>query len=579
MICIFHELYTSNCEVNKKLFILCPLETIYANNYGKQVMQKLLLLILVIGFAGCESDSMSAEQMNQAAPTPSTSESGGGLDHTAMGYDLNNLPVVTVEEGQLRGTIDDGTLAFLGVPYATAERFRMPEPVAPWADVRDALVYGETCPIPQQTTVSWDEAVWPHLYWSENENCQFLNVWTQSLEEEAEKPVMVFLHGGGFTNGSSIEALAYNGANLSEFGDVVVVTLNHRINILGSLNLTAYGDEYENAGNTGMADIFAALEWIQENIETFGGDPDNVTLFGQSGGSGKIVHLMSMPSAEGLFHKAIAQSTGNASYLTAEQSARIAEIMLENHELSELETMPYYDLLEVGEAALSQVEEETGENLSWRPIVDEEYILSAYADWSSEMPFIAGTTFSERTSSFVIGDGRKNEWTDAEISENLAERYGDNAPAIAQEFQALFPDKGIQDAYFYDATYRESVYETLERRLSQSEGPVYNYLFAYEAPVMGGITPFHCAELMYVFHNLDIPQVNIATGGAPSGYKAQDTIAQAWVNFARTGNPSVGEHEWEEFSMEGRGTMVFDAESYFSGFDDRQIVEMITSSL
>jgi len=536
-------------------------------------MKKLITIALALGLAGCGSGSApEAPDQDVVSSTPSMETESGQMAMAPA--------IVEVEQGTLRGLVEDGVYAFLGAPYATAERFMMPQPVAAWEGVRDAQVYGETCPIPQQTTVSWDERVWPHLYWSENENCQFLNIWTKSLDETGQKPVMIFMHGGGFTNGSSIEALAYEGRNLSDFGDVVVVTLNHRLNILGSLNLEAYGAEYEKAGNTGMADIVAALEWVQANIETFGGDPGNVTLFGQSGGSGKIVHLMSMPSAEGLFHKAIAQSTGTASALSADQSASIAAAMVEQAGgVDALRDMPYYDLLELANTARAKVGEASGENLNWRPIVDEEYILSNYADWSSDMPFMAGTVFSERTSSFVIGDGRKNEWGEAEIQANLAERYGENADEIAREFRTLFPNKKVQDAYFYDASYRTRIYQTLERRLEQSDGPVYNYLFAYEAPVNGGVTPFHCAELIYVFHNVDLPKIKVATGGAPSAYKAQDQIAQAWVNFARRGNPNIDGVEWQQFTVDGRGTMVFDAESYFSPFDDRLIAELITASL
>jgi len=535
-------------------------------------MKILITLALGLSLAGCGGSS--TPETSSTAPAASTTSMASESGHSA-----NKPPVVEVAEGRLRGVVEDGVFAFLGTPYATAERFKMPQPFAPWEGIRDAQVYGETCPIPQQTNVSWDEYVWPHLYWSENENCQFLNIWTKTLDQSGQKPVMVFMHGGGFTNGSSIEALAYEGRNLSDFGDVVVVTLNHRINILGSLNLGAYGPEYEKSGNTGMADIVAALEWVQANIETFGGDPDNVTLFGQSGGSGKIVHLMSMPSAEGLFHKAIAQSTGTASFLTADQSAGIAaEMVKQAGGVDALSSMPYYELLELAEAAKTQVGKVLGEDLGWRPIVDDEYILSNYADWSSDMPFLAGTVFSERTSSYVIGDGRKNEWSEVEIQANLTDRYGENADEIGREFRTLFPNKKVQDAYFYDASYRARVYETLERRLDQSDGPVYNYLFAYEAPVNGGVTPFHCAELIYVFHNVDLPKIKVATGGAPSAYQAQDQIAQAWVNFARNGNPSIDGVQWGQFVSEDRGTMVFDADSYFSAFDDRRIVELITAS-
>ena len=536
-------------------------------------MKNLVTLALLLGLAGCGQDPGPQQPASPASAEPPAAASNSG-------YTAVNPPVVDVTGGSIKGFVEEGTLAFLGIPYATAERFMMPQPVAPWDGVRSAQVYGETCPIPQQTTASWDEFVWPHLYWSENENCQFINVWTQTLDKSAKKPVMIFLHGGGFTNGSSIEALAYEGRNLSQFGDVVVVTLNHRLNVLGSLNLEAYGDEYQKSGNTGMADIEAALNWVQANIATFGGDAGNITVFGQSGGSGKLVHLMAMPSAEGLFHRGIAHSTGTASHLTVAQSEQIAAAMVAAAgSVDALKTLPYYDLLALGEAALAKISEETGTEVGWRPIVDEEYILSTYADWSADMPFIAGTTFSERTSTYVLGDGRKNEWSDDEIEANLAERYGDNAAAIAGEFKTLFPDKKVQDAYFYDASYRTRIYQTLERRLSQSNGPVYNYLFAYEAPVNGGVTPFHCADLIYVFHNVDLPKVKVATGADASTYAAQDQIAQDWVNFACTGKPSIDGVEWGEFSLEGRGTMVFDEDSSFSAFDDRNLVELIGASL
>ncbi|MDH3371743.1 MAG: carboxylesterase family protein [Gammaproteobacteria bacterium] len=533
-------------------------------------MKKLLLLALVAGVAGC-GQSVPGQQEDR----------GVAVESSPPGYSAMNPPVVEVAGGKLRGFMDDGTFSFIGIQYATAARFEMPQKAGSWDGVRDAQTYGSICPVPEQTTVASDEFVWPHRYWPENENCQYLNLWTQHVDVGARRPVMVFLHGGGFTNGSSIEAVAYEGKNLSAFGDVVVVTLNHRLNVLGSLNLSAYGAEFEKAGNTGMADIETALRWIQENVEVFGGDPDNVTIFGQSGGSGKVVHLMHMPSAEGLFHKAIAQSSGRAGYLTAAESARIAEVILQKLGLDEtqvdaLRTLPYDELLEVATVALAQVREEVGRNISWRPVVDDSYIEAEYSDWSTEMPFIVGTNYSERFSTIAIGDGRKNEWSETETHNNLRERYGEDVDAIAAEFRALFPNKKAADAYFYAHNYRQTVWQSLETRLSQSTGPVYNYLFAYEAPVNGGTTPFHCAELIYVFHNVDLPELRIATGAAPSTYAMQDTVARAWVNFARTGNPSQDGLEWRPFTNEGRGTMVFDVESKFSAFDDRKMVAMMS---
>ena len=222
--------------------------------------------------------------------------------------------MVQVEAGKLRGLKDGRVFTFLGIPYAQAERFEMPKPVPAWEGIKGAQVWGPVCPIPQATSVGSDDVVFPHRFWVENENCQVLNVWTQSLSTNAKKPVMVWMHGGGFTNGSSMESYAYDGKTLSEFGDVVAVSVNHRLNIIGTLDLSAYGPEYANSRYTGMADLVAALEWVRDNIESFGGDPGNVTIFGQSGGGGKVTRLMHMPAARGLFHKAISESGGSLNY-------------------------------------------------------------------------------------------------------------------------------------------------------------------------------------------------------------------------------------------------------------------------
>ncbi len=239
----------------------------------------------------------------------------------ATGPNLNP-PVAAVRGGKLRGIREGKTYSFLGIRYAEAERFGQPKPVQPWEGTRNAQAFGPCCPIPTQSTVGADELVFPHRFWIQNENCQYLNVWTQNLSPAVKKPVMVWMHGGGFTNGSAIESYAYDGRSLSEFGDVVVVSINHRLNILGTLDLSAYGPEYANSRQTGMADIVASLEWVRDNIEAFGGDPGNVMVFGQSGGGGKVVRLMHMPAAKGLFHKVSAQS-GSANYRNTDPAASI----------------------------------------------------------------------------------------------------------------------------------------------------------------------------------------------------------------------------------------------------------------
>ena len=216
-------------------------------------------------------------------------------------------PIVTTKAGKLRGFVVDGTYTFHGIRYAVAKRFHQPEPVPAWEGVKDALAYGYVCPLLEQDEPS-NEVMIPHRYWPMDENCQYLNIWTQSLDENAKKPVMVWLHGGGYFAGSSIEQVAYEGDALAAYGDVVVVTVNHRLNILGYLDLSDYGEEYANSGIVGMEDIVMALKWVRDNIDQFGGDPDNVTIMGESGGGAKVRALLQMSSADGLYHRAIIQS-------------------------------------------------------------------------------------------------------------------------------------------------------------------------------------------------------------------------------------------------------------------------------
>lgn len=213
-----------------------------------------------------------------------------------------DYPVVQTEAGKLRGYVWNDTFIFKGIKYADAKRFRRPEKVQPWEGIKDAQSYGMVCPLLEQDKPGMELLV-PHMYWPMDENCQYLNIWTQSIDKEAKKPVMVWLHGGGFFAGSSIEQIAYDGENMSREGDVVVVSLNHRLNVLGYLDLSPFGAEYEASANTGSLDMIAALQWVHDNIAAFGGDPDNVTIFGQSGGGAKVWTLMQMPQQTVCFIK------------------------------------------------------------------------------------------------------------------------------------------------------------------------------------------------------------------------------------------------------------------------------------
>lgn len=513
-------------------------------------------------------------------------------------------PIVQVRSGKLRGFRDGTTHTFLGVPYAEAERFGMPKPVTAWAGVKGAQAFGPVCPIPQMTAVGPDEFVFPHRYWLENENCQVLNIWTQNLTPTVGKPVMVWMHGGGFTNGSSMESYAYDGKSLSEFGDVVVVSLNHRLNVIGTLDLSAYGAEYADSRNTGMADLVAALQWIHDNIETFGGDPGNVTIFGQSGGGGKVTRLMHMPAAEGLFHKVICESGGEVNYRDTNPSAVIqtqqavaaqtlANLNLTGTEIDKLKAVPYRDLLAAGMAALETVGKQVGSPMRWNPIADDRYVLRELCDWAHAIPYIAGNVMSEFNSNLLPVALAKNDWSQSEINEHLADAYakndwspsevderltaalGDKKDEAVAEFKKLLPSKKIQDVLFTDNRFRRGTKIMLAQKLEKATAPVFTYFFTHEYPADGGITPFHTSEIAFVFHALNEPHIRLATGSSAATLALQDKVSQAWVNFARTGNPSQPGLTWEPYSLAGRETMIFDTVSEARSYNDDKLQELL----
>jgi len=474
-------------------------------------------------------------------------------------------PVAQVEGGKLRGFRDGKTTIFLGIPYAEAERFELPKPVKPWEGIMSAQAYGPVSPIPQMTAPGVDEFVFPHRYWLENEHCQVLNVWIQDLSRAAKKPVMVWMHGGQFTNGSSMEAYAYDGKNLSEFGDVVVVSMNHRLNIIGTLDLSAYDAEYARSRYTGTADLVAALQWVHDNIENFGGDPGNVTLFGQSGGGGKVARMLHIPAAKGLFHKAVCQS-GGGEVLTDTEAARnikitqsiaaetLKNLKLTGDEIDKLKAVPYPALLAAGDAALKTVAEQNGmRTLAYPVYADDQYVLREFCDWSSDIPLMSGSVFSE-----FIGNLQKrvdiNAWSPAETEDRLKAAFGDKKDQAVAVFKSIFTDKKVQDLLFFAVPNTRA----LAAKREAGKAPVYNYLFTYEYPVDGGILSFHTSEIAFVLHNLSEPHVRVSTGESPASVALQDKVSRAWINFARTGNPSQPGLEWKPFAKDDPQTMRFD---------------------
>jgi para-nitrobenzyl esterase len=508
-----------------------------------------------------------------------------------------SLTVAETDAGKIQGFVRNGIYTFRGVPYAAAERFAAPQKVAAWQGVRNAMNYGNICLVPASSDVPGDDFFNPHRYWPESENCQYVNVWTPAIKDGKKRPVMVWLHGGGWTNGSSVEQYAYDGENLSRKGDVVVVTLNHRLNILGYLDLSAYGDKYKYSGDAGVMDLVAALQWVKANIAEFGGDPSNVTIFGQSGGGGKVLTLMATPAAKGLFAKAIVQSGayygGGITLTDRKASRKIAEYTLQNlgiapADVDKIKTVPYDQLVAAGNAAIAKTAEDLGikgfPGLAWAPVMDGDYIPANPADpelsaLSKDIPLMIGNVLNEFSTvvgvdSMALEANNKNSWTDAQAKAELAKRYGAKADAVAKAFLAAYPDKKLADACFFDGFFRPGTIKVENLKARQGGAPVYSYILAWESPIMDGIAmAWHCSEIPLVFNNVALTET--ANGGGKAALALSDKMSQAWISFARTGNPSNSKlPAWPAYTADKGATMIFDNKCVVRNNPDEQLMSL-----
>ena len=495
-------------------------------------------------------------------------------------------PIVRTESGLLRGRIVEDTYIFRGIKYAEAKRFHMPEQVKPWDGVKKATVFGPVC-CEISTRIAFDEGVIPHYYLPQDENCQYLNIWTQSPDKNAGKPVMVWIHGGGYSAGSSVEQFAYDGENLSKFGDVVVVSLNHRLNALGFLNLSKYGECYKYSGNAGMADIVMALEWVRDNIEAFGGDPDNVTVFGQSGGGGKITTLLQSPAADGLFHKAMMMSGvfQVTSDVTVEASQRIADLTLHHlgipgEEIDQIERIPYYELARAAHRATEEWQKESGKGFMWAPVFDDDYyrghpMCGGFREETKHIPIVLGSVLGEFTNNYnvVLAEGSKNDWSNELKDRLLKEKYGDSADAVVSAFIKAYPEKNTVDALYIDKFMRKGNIDFARIRAQSGCADIYSFLFSLECPINSGTVPWHGAELPFLFHNAEYIESSYIPGVTE---RLQDMMSGACVAFAQTGDPNhSGMPEWMKISPDTDTVMIFDRESRVCAAHDTELMELL----
>lgn len=484
--------------------------------------------------------------------------------------------VVDTSAGKLRGTQTGGVHIFKGVRYGAPTdgdaRFMPPRKAAPWTGVRDAVEFGPRAP---QLDNQFHGMVPPEFESMDpggpmSEDCLCLNVWTAGLGNGGKRPVMVWLHGGGYTTGSGA-FVCYDGTELARKHGVVVVNLNHRLGVFGFTYLAELGGEkYAQASNAGMLDIVAALEWVRDNIAQFGGDPANVTIFGQSGGGGKVSALMAMPPAHGLFHRSIVESGAAVTGLPRERATKSAEAFmaklgLQSGQVDQLQKLPTDQLLQVmGE--LSGNGMPGSGSLALAPVVDgttlpgDPFNPTAPAI-SANVPLLIGTVETEVTFfPHQILDPIDDASLHTHVKQILRGADDTQVDELIAAYRTGRPKASNTDLYLIiasDATFRQGVLIEADRKAAQGGVPVYQYYFTWRSPVRDGkLRTFHTLEIPFVFDNVDLAKS--MTGSGQDRYALAAKMSGAWTAFARSGNPNhEGLANWPAFDETKRAVMIF----------------------
>ena len=494
--------------------------------------------------------------------------------------------VVQIDSGLLRGAYLNGVYYFRGIPYAEAERFCAPHPVEAWDGVRNAVTYSRVAPTIKKPDCVGNaaldsEPLFGYRFRPEGEyDCMTINVWTRDISgSNPKKPVMVWIHGGGFATGSSVEQLSYDGMNLCRDGDVVVVSFNHRLNILGFLDLSDFGEKYANSGNAGMEDIVEALRWVQRNIAAFGGDPDNVTLFGQSGGGGKIMTLLQMPVAENLFHRGIIQSGLKPDDVCDEKNRTdgrrvgreiVKELGLTKENVDEIRNFSFDELRDAFLRIQPRLDDE-GTFTGWGPVPNGYYENSLMSgkltEKAKKTPLIVGCTAAEHclwTDRFVPYDR-----PETEKMALLQKMYGNGTDEMLRLFREAYPDKDLMHLYHMDCLFRLATLHFLDWR-AEVGGSTYAYLLDYDFRFFGTMPSYHGAELPLVFNNTDTVDAYNEPDAQALGVK----MSSAWASFAHDGNPNTRlAPEWKPYSADGKYTMVFGHQCELKNNFDRELQE------
>jgi para-nitrobenzyl esterase len=541
--------------------------TTFARGFGRRDLLKRAVAVASAAGAALPDSAAAAQNTDAAA-------SGGPLIVASGGK-----AVTETTAGKVRGCIRGGIYCYKGIPYGAptggSARFMPPSKPAPWADVRSSLYYGPVSP--QEPRGSWAIDQYAFMFeWDDGqpgEDCLRVNVWTPGINDNRKRPVMVWIHGGRFSTGSGQELKAYDGENLARRGDVVVVTLSHRLNVLGYLNLAACGEKYASSGNVGMLDLVAALEWVRDNASAFGGDPGNVTIFGQSGGGRKVSTLLAMPAAKGLFHRAIVHSGSALRQLEPEYSATLAagllsELGLSAAQADRLQQLPMDRLQAAQVETLRKVQlppaATAGGATAWGPTVDGKVLPAhpfepAAPAVSSHVPLIVGTVLNEQVNALFRPELAG--MTEADLRHRLEQTFGAGSTRILDAFRRSNPKAAPFELFSLISavgSYRQNAVAMATRKAALSAAPAYNYWFTWHTPLFEGTTGvFHCAELPFAFYNTD--RCAAQTGGTAEARALSAKMADAWISFARKGDPNhAGLPKWPAFNAGQAPVMIFD---------------------
>lgn len=483
----------------------------------------------------------------------------------------DDIAVAQTQYGKVQGFVISGIYTFLGIPYGAdtggKNRFMPPRPPQPWDDVRPAVAYGNWAPQKRNQPGPYDMFLDHWNYSAISEDCLCLNVWSPGTDSK-RRPVLVWIHGGGFTSGSGADLDTYTGENFVRYADAVFVSINHRLNAFGFSDLSKVGDEkYKDSGNVGMLDIIAALKWVNKNIANFGGDPTNVTIMGQSGGGSKVCTVVSMPAAKGLMSKAVALSgsmiAANEKGYAEKLGAYIAaEAGIKAGETDKLQELPWEEYLDIANRAAAKLRAESpGRGRGgFGPVADgynipEGPYFNPLNESLADVPMMFCTTFNERSPN--RDKPELENITLEEVAENISTTYGELSGRIVNAYAREFPDANPTEVWSLILSNRQRVVLAADAKLKQ-RSPVYMAWFGWQPPMFNErIRAFHGLDIGFWFMNTDLMVTH--SGGGKKPRALSEKMASALLCFMHTGDPNTKRlPHWPQYTSEKGETMIFD---------------------